>query len=180
MRCSSCKAHLDQYVDGLLAPRERAQVARHLADCSDCRELYDEFRSIDALLLTPRTLEPAPNFRFRVMAEIGALPVPHRRRLPLAAVLAAYVAFGWAAIAGYLALRGLPAQALFAWTHGALGGASGLVATLAAMSERIFGRSTGEVSLALGVFLAADLAIAAAIAATLVARSRLRATEIER
>ncbi|MBD5635845.1 MAG: sigma-70 family RNA polymerase sigma factor, partial [Candidatus Eremiobacteraeota bacterium] len=102
MRCSSCEKRLDAYVDGSLSPRERTQVAAHVAACPACASLLEEFRVIDALLVTPRTLEPAANFTFKVMAEVRCLPRPHAHRSPALAVLGTYVVFAWVTIGAFL------------------------------------------------------------------------------
>jgi hypothetical protein len=82
MRCSSFEPLLDEYVDGVLAPREHALVAAHVAGCASRAGLLEELRVIDALLLTPRALEPAPNFTFKVMAEVRSLPAPAVHHVP--------------------------------------------------------------------------------------------------
>jgi anti-sigma factor RsiW len=99
MLCSSFEPLLDEYVDGVLAPRDHALVAAHVVDCANCAGLLEELRVIDALLLTPRTLDPAPNFTFKVMAEVRSQPAPAVHRIPTLPVISAYLAFAWTAIA---------------------------------------------------------------------------------
>ncbi len=106
MHCSSFEPLLDEYVDGALAPRDHALLAAHVAGCANCAGLLEELRVIDALLLTPRSLEPAPNFTFKVMAEVRALPAPAVHRIPALPVIAAYLAFAWSAIALFFVFAG--------------------------------------------------------------------------
>lgn len=57
--------------------------------------MLEELRVVDALLLTPRTIQLAPNFSFSTMAEVRALPKPRRMRAHLIAFLTAYVTAAW-------------------------------------------------------------------------------------
>ncbi|HMD02068.1 MAG TPA: zf-HC2 domain-containing protein, partial [Candidatus Baltobacteraceae bacterium] len=82
MRCSSFEPLLDDFVDGTLDSKNRNHVATHLEGCESCSALLRELRVIDALLLTPRLLEPAQNFTFKAMADVRAIPQPHAHRLP--------------------------------------------------------------------------------------------------
>src|SRR5271170_4067561 len=113
MRCSSSERLLDAFVEGELEPAVRARVTRHVGACGNCAGILEELRVIDALLITPRRLEPAPNFTFKAMAEIRSLPLPHRHAHRLAPwpVLAAYLLFGWLAIGAFLTFGGTAAHA---------------------------------------------------------------------
>jgi hypothetical protein len=122
-------------------------------------------RVIDGLLLSPRQLEPAPNFTFKVMAEARCLPAPHVHRSQHLAVLGTYVVFAWVAIGAFLAFGGASARSMLAaigtdFTH-----ASSSVTALAATTGHLFGRQTYDVTAAMGVLLAADLVVAALVVA---------------
>jgi anti-sigma factor RsiW len=160
MHCSSFEPLLDEYVDGSLAPRERALVAAHLSDCTNCAELLAELRVIDALLLTPRTLEPAANFTFKVMAEARSAPAPHVHRIPALPVLASYLAFAWTAIGLFFFFGGAAA-------HGALASAraTGLHAGdsfnhLAVATAHLFGPNTFGVTAFMSALLLIDVVVA--------------------
>jgi anti-sigma factor RsiW len=182
MRCSFSEAHLDEYVDGTLDARDRARVAQHLADCPACTALLEEFRVIDALLLTPRSLEPLPNFTFKVMAEVRALPQPRAHHLPTLAVLGTYVVFAWTAIGAMLVFARPAALAMLATLRDGFVAASAAVLALANATEHVFGHQSLEVTTAMARLLALDV-----VAATLVfgwygfvrARRTARASEGE-
>jgi anti-sigma-K factor RskA len=58
-----------------LTPDEAQFVAEHLAGCRRCRALYRELaRAADLLLRAPEPIEPPPELRARVMAEIARTP----------------------------------------------------------------------------------------------------------
>jgi anti-sigma factor RsiW len=163
MRCSSSEARLDAYVEGTLPPRERALVAAHVAACPACATLLEEFRVIDALLVTPRTLEPAPNFTFKVMAEVRALPQPHVHRTPALAVLATYVAFAWAALGAFFFFARGAALAAFAALDQRLVLVERVFSALASATGHVFGSQTFDVTAAMGGLLALDVLAAAAL-----------------
>ena len=163
MRCSSSEKRLDAYVEGTLSPRERALVSAHVATCPSCAILLEEFRAIDALLITPRTLEPAPNFTFKVMAEVRCIPAPHVHRTPALAVLGTYVVFAWVTLGAFLIFAHGAALASFAWLNASLARAGAVAGSVAAATGHVFGRQTFDVTAAMGGVLAADVAVAAAL-----------------
>ncbi len=163
MHCSYFKARLDAYVDGELAPRERARIAAHVAACTDCAALLEELRVIDALLLGPRQLEPAANFTFKVMAEALSLPQPRTHRTPALPVLGTYVVFAWATIGAFLWWDGPAARAMLA-----MFGATGqhLGATLALLTTSVahlFGAQTPDVMRTMGAILGGDVLLAGTV-----------------
>jgi anti-sigma-K factor RskA len=120
----SWRAELPAYLLGSLLPEEVEAVERHLDGCERCRaELRWLQPAIDALPESVPQLEPPPQLRERLMAEVRAdsasapepasAPAPRRRRFagrPLGFVLRpaaglAAVALIAAVVAGY-ALRG--------------------------------------------------------------------------
>ena len=48
MDCHQVARRLDEYAASELAPRERADVDRHLRGCADCRAALRELRDLDA------------------------------------------------------------------------------------------------------------------------------------
>ncbi len=160
MRCSSFNLDLDEYVDGTLGPLRAARVEAHVAACPRCAALLAELRVIDALLIAPHTLDPAPNFTFKVMAEVRCLPQPHRRHFSFAAI-GAYIVFAWIAIGGFFFFGGHTARAALATLGSSfVSGARGTM-SLADAVRHVFGAQTLSVTAAMGVLLAADLALAA-------------------
>jgi anti-sigma factor RsiW len=176
MRCSSFEPLLDAYVDGELSPRRRARVAAHVETCHECAALLAELRVIDGLLLSPRELEPAPNFTFKVMAEARCLPAPHAHRTQHLAVLGTYVVFAWVAIGAFLAFGGASARSMLAAIGAGFTHATSSVTALAATTGHLFGRQTYDVTAAMGVLLAADLVVAALVVALYAVLRARRAT----
>ncbi len=173
MHCSFSEKRLDEYVDGTLSPRDRARVAAHVASCSECAALLEEFRVIDALLITPRTLESAPNFTFKVMAEVRSLPQPREHRLPTIAVLGTYVVFAWITIGAFLVFARDAARASFATLDAWLAHAQHVVDAVARGTGHVFGRQTFDVTAAMGGLLALDaLALAALFGLYALVRAR--------
>jgi anti-sigma factor RsiW len=160
MHCSSFEPLLDEYVDGSLAPRERSLVAAHLSWCESCAELLAELRVIDALLLTPRTLEPAANFTFKVMAEARTAPVPRHHRIPALPVLAAYLAFAWTAIGLFFYFARGAAQAALASLRASGHFAGDTFGALAAATAHLFGPNTFGVTAFMSALLLFDAAVA--------------------
>jgi predicted anti-sigma-YlaC factor YlaD len=164
MRCSSCEQLLDAYVEGSVQPGARARIDEHLAECRDCRELLDELRVIDALLLQPRRVEPAPNFTFAVMAEVRSMPCPLVTRVPTLPMFGAYLAFAWIAIGAWFLIGGAAARATPAFAAAALSRFALAVAALVGSGASLFGHATVGVSAAMGLILILDIILAAGVA----------------
>ncbi|MBI2930849.1 MAG: zf-HC2 domain-containing protein [Planctomycetes bacterium] len=78
MTCDLQKDKLSGYFDGELDERERAEVERHIAGCSDClRELGELKAAVAQLRGLPRVAAP-PSVRVAVDREVA----PERRRRP--------------------------------------------------------------------------------------------------
>src|SRR3954452_17483579 len=46
------QAHISEYVDAELPPRDRDRIERHTRDCSDCRELLTSLQQMISTLAT--------------------------------------------------------------------------------------------------------------------------------
>ena len=179
LHCSYSEARLDAYVEGELAPAERSRVAAHVAECARCAALLHEFRVIDALLLTPRRLEPAPNFTFKVMAEVRAMPAPHVSHASSWRVLGTYIVFAWATIGAFLLLGGASARAALGSIGGSFAQFGNAFGTLAGISGHLFGNQTTDVGAAMGAVLAADIVVAGAIVGVFAVRRSRRAAAVQ-
>jgi anti-sigma factor RsiW len=181
MRCSFSEANLDAYVEGTLGARARARVDAHLANCASCAVLLEEFRVIDALLITPRTLEPAPNFTFRVMADVRAVAPPRRHRSPALAVLGTYMLFAWVTIGAFGIFAHAAAVAALVAIGAWLVRLGAAFATVAGAVGHVFGRQAFGVTTAMSAMLALDVVAAAAVFGLYaVLRARRAAVESER
>lgn len=163
MRCSFSEANLDAYVEGTLGAGARARVDAHVAECAGCAALLEEFRVIDALLITPRTLEPAPNFTFRVMADVRSVPLPRPHRSPALAVLGTYVLFAWVTIGAFAIFAHAAAVATLAALGATLVRVGTAFGTVAGAVGHVFGRQAFDVTTAMSAMLALDVVAAAAI-----------------
>jgi anti-sigma factor RsiW len=156
VRCSFFEARLDAYLEGTLPAAQAVLLEGHVAHCRSCGALLGELRVIDALLVTARQLEEAPNFTFKVMADVRAVPVPHVHRTPHAAIVAAYLAFAWIAIASFFAFGGKGAAAAVAVVSA---GARQFGASLSALNlatGHLFGTATLGVTATMSAILALD------------------------
>jgi len=163
MSCSSFEPLLDEYVDGALAPRDHALVAAHVADCPNCSALLEELRVIDALLLTPRSLDPAANFTFKVMAEVRALPAPRAHHVPALPVLGAYLAFAWTALALFFLFASKAAAGALATLRAGLAHDLDAFDGLAAATGHLFGPHLTSVTAIMFGLLILDAFVALAI-----------------
>jgi Putative zinc-finger len=96
MRCSSCEASLDAYLEATLRPREARAVAAHLRICRSCSALLRELRVVDALLATARSPKVAANFTAAVVSAMHGTQPPTPRRKPIAFALLLYLGVAWA------------------------------------------------------------------------------------
>jgi anti-sigma factor RsiW len=112
VRCSSCELVLDRYVEGTLSARQMRAIAAHLRECGACSALLAELKVIDALLVTTRSTEPAPNFTFAVMAEVRSMPAPRTRQHPAIGFLSLYLAAAWVATVVAIAASGTSLAAI--------------------------------------------------------------------
>jgi anti-sigma factor RsiW len=96
--CSWSEERFERFIDGDLSDGDRARLLAHVDACDACRGLLEELRVVDALLLTPRTVELPENFTFATMADVKAMPHPCPLRTPLAATLVAYVVATWSLV----------------------------------------------------------------------------------
>ena len=173
MPCSFSEHRIAAYVDGTLSAREHERVSAHVATCVRCAALLDEFRVVDALLLMARTLEPAPNFTFRIMAEIRTLPRPQRTHVPPFRILAAYLAFAWIAIGIFFWLGRGSAGAALTVARRALVHAGDLVPVLSRIIAHVVGPNALRITTAMSLLVVLDVALFSAVAALIYVR-RLR------
>ncbi len=102
MTCQELDARLDDWVDGLLPPREAAEVEAHLAGCAGCREAERRLR----LVLThaaalPRSVTPPHDLWPRIERRIAApnrLAWLGRWTSPMVLAAAAVAVLGIAAV----------------------------------------------------------------------------------
>jgi anti-sigma factor RsiW len=122
MRCSTSEKLFDGMLEGTLTALQRRNVGAHLEQCARCTSVLEELRVIDALLLTPRFLEPAPNFTQKAMAEIRTMPAPQpaTARLPLWAAFGMYLLASWLGIGLWIAFGRPDAHALLMLALGLL------------------------------------------------------------
>ncbi len=69
MNCAELEILLCDYVDGTLAPAEKAVVERHLAECPACAELAGDGAAAVAFIETAEEVEPPPELITRMLFE---------------------------------------------------------------------------------------------------------------
>src|SRR5258708_9818904 len=112
--CTKITSELKAFVDGELSQSQRANVERHVGECSDCRRELSEIQKISSELKSLDTAVPRPELRGRILAQIAPLTEPERPRaqtpfwrnwLPGLALAGAATAVGAAAIIVYATNR---------------------------------------------------------------------------
>lgn len=103
MSCTNIEEQLDDYVDGLLAERQRIEAERHLASCETCRQTVEFLRALQATAeAMPREIEPGRDLWADIETRISptrVMTVDFRGRGPLT-LLGLRSAWGqWAALA---------------------------------------------------------------------------------
>ncbi|MBV8149924.1 MAG: zf-HC2 domain-containing protein [Candidatus Eremiobacteraeota bacterium] len=163
MRCETSENLFESLLDGTLAPRRRRELESHLEKCARCSSVLEELRVVDALLLTPRRLEPAVNFTYKVMAEARTLPRPVAPRFRWPSLLAIYLGLSWIAIAGWFFYGRPDAVAMLTGALGALQHVAGALDGFARVAATGFGFGFAGLAGALGILLAADLVLLFAV-----------------
>jgi len=79
MNCADARENFSGWVDETLAPEERAALASHLAECSDCRRELDRFQATVGLLQRVAPARAPAGFVDRVLDLTR--PMSWRRRL---------------------------------------------------------------------------------------------------
>lgn len=164
MNCSSSEEHFEALIEGTLAPTVRKELLAHVDRCTACGGILEELRVVDALLLAPREAQLAPNFTFKVMAELTAQPIPRPRRAPLAAFLVSYIVAAWMLVGLIELVAGPRTHALVGSTQSALRVLLAAVTGVTNGAARGFSHGFGSVTALLGGVLVLDLALAAAVA----------------
>src|SRR2546423_6221113 len=73
MKCQEVSVVLEEYFDGELEERQRAETAAHLAACATCAVAYDELqREQDLLMRYERDVEVTPELWLGVQARIAS------------------------------------------------------------------------------------------------------------
>src|SRR5712691_11274994 len=91
MNCEQVEELLSAYLDNMLAPEERRQVAAHHQTCRNCTEALADFRRNDILLSRVPRVAPDPTLRERIFSSPDFLDLtgeslesesPARRTVP--------------------------------------------------------------------------------------------------
>ena len=164
MNCSSSEEHFEALIDGTLAPPHRTELLAHVHHCVGCNSILEELRVVDALLLAPREAQLAPNFTFKVMAELAAQPVPRPRRSPIAAFLVSYVVAAWMLVGLMQLAAGPRTQSFLGSAQAALREFLAAFGGVTEAAGRGFSHGFGSVTALLGGVLVLDFGLAAAVA----------------
>ena len=66
MNCEKAEKYLSAYLDDMLDPQLREEIAAHLESCALCSEVVAEYRRFDTLLSETPKLSPPPELRDRI------------------------------------------------------------------------------------------------------------------
>ncbi|HEX8985465.1 MAG TPA: zf-HC2 domain-containing protein [Bryobacteraceae bacterium] len=77
MNCADLEILYCDYLDGTLAPGQRAEVERHIAGCAGCAALARDISSAIGLIERAAVVEPPPELMTRILFE---LPSAHHAR----------------------------------------------------------------------------------------------------
>ena len=114
MNCDKALEVLSAELDGMLGEAEHAELQAHLAQCADCRRVYETLRDVDAML--PETqLEPPRALHDAVMREVRADAAKRQQKkrwVPVAVIGAAAAAAWLHGTAGDLCARRLSERGL--------------------------------------------------------------------
>jgi WD40 repeat protein len=66
MNCEKAENNLSAYLDDMLDPQLREEVAAHLESCASCSEVVAEYRRYDILLRDSPRVSPPPELRDRI------------------------------------------------------------------------------------------------------------------
>ena len=159
MRCATSEERFEGLLEGTLAPAQRVEVEAHVQTCPHCASVLEELRVVDALLLTPRKLEPPPNFTFKAMAEIRTLPSPARSRSRWPWLFVVYLLLSWMGIGAWLAIGRPEASALAAAGVAAFSHAGGAFNGIARVAATGFGLTYAGVAGFVTLLLLLDLGL---------------------
>ncbi|MFP5503524.1 MAG: anti-sigma factor family protein, partial [Candidatus Sericytochromatia bacterium] len=74
MTCAATEERLSDYLDGALAPEERAQVDAHLEGCEHCRQDLEELRFVVEMLHKVPQEDVPEGLSARIHEALAALP----------------------------------------------------------------------------------------------------------
>ena len=72
MNCFELETLLCDYVDGTLAPVQRAEAERHLAQCPGCAEMARDAAAVVALTERAADVEPPAQLVTRILFDLAA------------------------------------------------------------------------------------------------------------
>lgn len=163
MNCNSSEAQFTGLIEGTLPAPMRTAVLAHVDRCAACSSVLEELRVIDALLLAPREATLAPNFTFKIMAEVAAQPLPRPHRTPVAAFIVSYIVGAWMLVGLFALGAGPRAPAFIAAAQGQVGTLYAAVAGFSHVTGRGFSHGLGTLTALLGGVLVLDVMLALAV-----------------
>jgi len=93
-------------LDGMLSPEDQRALDGHLPDCDECREEWERWQQVDALLVSARLLSPAPGFSDRVTEQVERRGQSRRRVLGRALLVGGSLSL-WGMVSLSLVVAGL-------------------------------------------------------------------------
>jgi anti-sigma factor RsiW len=160
--CSSAEARFEAYLDDTLAPAQRARLLRHVNACGACKGVLEELRVVDALLVSPRTVELPENFTFATMAEVRALRRPQMSSAPVYAYLVSYLVAAWLLVGAGFLLAGNTMRAIGETALDVSGQLARTLGTIGHAGARVVG-DFGPLGTFVGTAIVLDVAVVIAL-----------------
>lgn len=119
MQCEDARAEMTAYLAEEVGRETRTRLEAHLAGCAPCRANLEAFRETWAALEALPAPGPSPDLEARVLAQVRAEAIPRRAghrlrpiRVPIAALIAAFVSIGLSRLLPYEAAARLCQETL--------------------------------------------------------------------
>ncbi len=82
MNCREVRYYLNDYADGMLPDEMRGQIAEHLIICKDCKEKFDNLRSIlEESNSLPKSRDPKKDFFEGIISRIAGEKITGSRKI---------------------------------------------------------------------------------------------------
>lgn len=76
MNCKEVNKNLIFYIDSELHPQKEKELQEHLADCSDCNELFLNLKETMEIITAEKAVKPNPFIFTRIQQEISNIKEP--------------------------------------------------------------------------------------------------------
>jgi len=71
MNCRESQRHLPGYLDGAIAPRDRARLREHLESCGSCRREIERYAQLSVRLASVEAVAPPADLALRIRVQVS-------------------------------------------------------------------------------------------------------------